>query len=131
LFRRVVFVVNVCRWCFVLRSSDAMFTDVVLLGWIASKVKEVAPALPTASPTVVVPPINDGLPKAPGAANGIASVEKQTTRRRVRGKKKTTTASSNVAGSTAAPDNEPEGGAAKRAAPLKSVRKRSVRALGH
>lgn len=108
-----------------------MFTPLGLLGWIASKVKEVTPALPPASPPVVVSPSSDGSPKAPGAANGIASVEKLTTRSRGRKKKKTTTVSSNVAGSTAAPDNEAEDGAAKRAAPLKSVRKRSVRALGH
>ena len=106
----------------------------LLPGWIASKVKAVAPALPTASPTVVVPAANDGLPRAPGASIALSSAEKQSTGRPGGGKKKKkkkTTVSLNVAGSTAAPDTDNDVESAKRVAGSKSVKKRFVRAFGH
>lgn len=63
---------------------------IVVIGWIASKVKEVTPVMPTASPSVANSPMtNDGLPKAPGAS--LINSDKQTSRRKSRKPKKTTT----------------------------------------
>lgn len=60
--------------------------------------------LPTASPTVVSTPMNDGLPKAPGAA----MAENVSTRRKSHKKKKTTTTPSSVAAASANQEKEPE-----------------------
>jgi hypothetical protein len=107
----------VCRFC-------------VCLGWIASKVKEVAPVLPQASPTMPSPLVNDGLPRVPTASMISVNGDKLATRRRGRNRKKTTTASNSV-GSTDAPDADAdagEGNSSKREKSSKRTRKRSVRA---
>jgi hypothetical protein len=69
------------------------------LGWIVSKVKAVAPALPAAEATTPIPSVNDGSPKAIVGPVAIPSGEKPITKRpRGRGRKKPT--NPNIAGTT-------------------------------
>lgn len=69
-------------------------TDVslrIVLAWIASKVKAVAPVLPSGDVTETVAPSNDGPAPVAGGSMGIPSGDKLTTRRQGHNRKKTKT----------------------------------------
>lgn len=99
----------------------------IYLGWIVSKVKAVAPALPANDATTSNPSINEGLPKAPGGSMGIPSAEQATTKRR---RNRTKPTPSSLTGSTAAPtkDDDDEG-SSKGDDSSKAIVKRFIRAF--
>ena len=72
---------------FILATDLDGFSRIVL-AWIASKVKAVAPVLPSGDVTTSIPSINDEPAPVAGGSMGIPSGDKLTTRRHGQNKKK-------------------------------------------
>ena len=103
----------------------------VCLAWIASKVKAVAPAIPTAAPTSTIPSANNPGAKGSGGSMIIPGGERLSTKRRGHRKKPKTTPSPPLVTTTASGnDDEAEssnGGAGE--GETKAAIKRVIRAL--
>jgi hypothetical protein len=104
-----------------LEEIKRVFVD--YLAWIASKVKAVAPVLPSGDATTVSPSVNNELPKVPGGSMAIPGEDKPSTKRRGHGRRKTKTTPATTTNSAASSDDEPGEYAAKAAI------KRVIRAL--
>ncbi|CAF2691627.1 unnamed protein product [Rotaria sp. Silwood2] len=101
---------------------------IVVIAWIYSKVKAVAPALPSADVTTSIPSISDELPKVAGGSMAIPGGEKLTSKRRKFRPKTTATTAPVPVSSTVAPKNEDDG-STKEADTSKAVIKRFIRTL--
>jgi hypothetical protein len=102
----------------------------IYLAWIASKVKAVAPVLPSGGTTTVIPSMNNAIAKGSGGSMGVPIVEKITTRRRAHSRKKpTTTTLATVVIKTTASSNEDEQDSPDNEKAAKAAIKRVVRAL--
>ncbi|CAF3469049.1 unnamed protein product [Rotaria sp. Silwood1] len=104
---------------------------IVVIAWIGSKVKSVAPVLPSGGVTTTIPSVNNGLPKVPGGSMNVASGNRPSTKRRFRtGRPKTTPTISVTTTSpvvTSSNDDEQEQSNTEDAA--KAAIKRVIRAL--
>ncbi|CAF3499156.1 unnamed protein product [Rotaria sp. Silwood1] len=104
---------------------------IVVIAWIGSKVKSVAPVLPSGGVTTTIPSVNNGLPKVPGGSMNVASGDRPSTKRRFRtGRPKTTPTISLTTTSpvvTSSNDDEQEQSNTEDAA--KAAIKRVIRAL--
>ncbi|CAF3776043.1 unnamed protein product [Rotaria socialis] len=106
---------------------------IVIIGWIYSKAKGAAPALPAnpaegdADTTTPISSANDELPKVAGDSMAVPAEENATGKPRKNKRKKTTSGGSS-ASSSAAPTNKNDGSASG-ADTLKSVKKRLIRTL--
>ncbi|CAF0836419.1 unnamed protein product [Rotaria sordida] len=105
---------------------------IVVIAWIGSKVKAVAPVLPSGGVTTAIPSANNDLPKAPDGLVDIPGSDKPSTKRRGRtSRKKTTvalvTTTSSVVVAVPSNDNEQEQSNTEDAA--KAAIKRVIRAL--
>ena len=81
--------------------------------WIASKVKAVAPAIPSGGAPATMPSVNNAIAKEPGSGSlVIASGDKLTTRRRGHSRKKTTTTTSGTTVNAVVATNDDEQGSA-------------------
>ncbi|CAF3631776.1 unnamed protein product [Adineta steineri] len=80
--------------------------------WIASKVKAVAPVLPSGDETAAIPSVNNPVVPVSGGSMAIPNELKSTTTRRPRGSRKKTTLSASVTGPvvvvSSKEDGEPE-----------------------
>ncbi|CAF0823827.1 unnamed protein product [Adineta steineri] len=84
---------------------------IVVIAWIASKVKAVAPVLPSGDETAAIPSVNNPVVPVSGGSMAIPNEVKSTTTRRPRGSRKKTTLSASVTGPvvvSSKEDGEPE-----------------------
>lgn len=103
----------------------------LILAWIASKVKAVAPAIPTAAPTTSIPSVNSPGAKPAGGSMIIPGGERLSTKRRGHRKKPKTTPSP-PAVTTTASNNDDDAGSANGGAgedETKAAIKRVIRSL--
>jgi hypothetical protein len=108
--------------------ESEMKTFFAYLAWIVSKVKAVAPVLPSGDATTVIPVMADPLTKVSGGSMAIPSANKLTTKRSGKGRRKTTTLAS-IASETATPSIEEELEIPNGDDAAKAAIKRVIRAL--
>ncbi|CAF3472839.1 unnamed protein product [Rotaria sp. Silwood1] len=103
---------------------------IVVIAWIGSKVKSVAPVLPSGGVTTTIPSVNNGLPKVPGGSMNVASGDRPSTKRRFRtGRPKTTPTISLTTSPVVTSSNDDEQEQSNTEDAAKAAIKRVIRAL--
>ena len=114
-------------------TGESTYLSVLLLAWIASKVKAVAPDLPSGDVTTSVPSVNDPAVKVAGGSMGISSGDSKALPNKHRGTRKRTSTTAativDVSVATAASSVKDDDGKSNVDDVTKRAMKRVIRAI--